>query len=318
MKKVLKYVGIALGGILLLLLCFGLYINIKGIPTYEVHAPEVAIEMDSSSIANGKRLTTMICAGCHMAEDRKLTGRLLHDIPASFGKTWSQNITRHETEGLGRYTDGELIYLLRTGIKRDGNYCPPWMPSYPLMADDDLEDIVAFLRSDDPMTEPSDKVQPAPQPSFLVKMLSNFAFKPTPMPKQEIKTPSVSDKLAYGEYVMNGMLGCFQCHSSDFATNNAMDPPKSEGYYAGGNPIVGPDGEIVPAANLTPHETGIQDWTKEEFAAAVLNGQRRGGGSLNPAMPPHPQLTSEEIDAMWAFVQTLPPTENQVERLMPE
>ncbi|MCB0706558.1 MAG: c-type cytochrome [Saprospiraceae bacterium] len=318
MKKALKYLGITLGGIILILLCLALFVSIKGIPTYEPQVPEVSIQSDSMSIANGKRLVTMICAGCHLNENRQLAGGYLEDIPTAFGKVWSQNITRHETEGLGRYSDGQLMYLLRTGVKKDGNFCPPWMPSFPLMGDEDLEDIIAFLRSDDPMTAPSDKAQPAPQPSFLVKALSYVAFKPLPYPEKEIVAPPPSDQLAYGKYLMNGLIGCYECHSADFKSNVALTPESSVGYYGGGNPLIGPDGEIVPSANLTPHESGLKGWTRDQFEAAVRSGKKPDGGTLNPAMPPHPMLTDEEIDAMWAFIQTVPPIDHVVDRYTPE
>jgi muramoyltetrapeptide carboxypeptidase LdcA involved in peptidoglycan recycling len=56
--------------------------------------------------------------------------------------------------------DGELEYLVRTGVKANGQYVPPWMPKQPRMADEDLHSIVAFLRSDDPMVAATE-VQPA-------------------------------------------------------------------------------------------------------------------------------------------------------------
>ena len=42
-----------------------------------------------------------------------------------FGEIHSANITQHTEYGITKYTDGELAYLFRTGILKDGQYAPP-------------------------------------------------------------------------------------------------------------------------------------------------------------------------------------------------
>lgn len=66
------------------------------------------------------------------------------------GKIYSQNITQDSTYGIGNWTDAELLYLLRTGIKKDGQYIPPYMAKLTVTSDQDINAIISFLRSDDP------------------------------------------------------------------------------------------------------------------------------------------------------------------------
>ena len=78
---------------------------------------------------------------------------------------------------------------------------------------------------------------------------------------------------------------------------------------------VGPWG-VSFAANLTPdEETGIGDWTAEEFIGAMRTGTHRGIG--RPILPPMPwfnlaMASDEDLQAMFAYLKSLPPIENQV------
>ena len=316
MKKAFKIIGIVMGSIIGIILLLALYVNFKGIPKYKVK--EVAINIppaDSATLAHGKKLTKMVCAGCHL-DQGKLQGKKMVDIPDMFGEIYAQNITSHPTKGLGRYSDAELIHFLRTGIKRDGSYSFV-MSGLPLISDMDLNAIVSFLRSDDPMLEPVDKAQYPTKPSFLVKALTNFVIKPNPFPDKEIQAPPKSDQLAYGRYLADGLLGCYSCHSADFTQQDALNPEKSLGFYGGGNTILDPnDGTPMSSANLTPHETGLKGWTLDQFSDAVRFGKRPDGSSLTAAMPPHSELDDDEVEAIWVYLQSIPLIDNEVQRVV--
>ena len=315
MKKVLKVAGIVLGVILILFIAFALYVNITGIPSYPVTPPEkFAISMDSASLVNGEKLVRITCMDCHLNYDNNLLeGKKLYDIPPAFGEVWSANLNHPQT-GLSSYSNEELIYLLRTGIKKDGKYAPPWMVKFPNMADEDLKDIIAFLRSDHPMLAPSEVVQPASQPSFLVKFLSHVVFKPFPYPEQEIPLPAAGDKVAKGAYLANAVTGCFSCHSADFTTIDELTPSNSAGFYGGGTAMKDAAEQDIYSANITMDEkTGIGGWTEEAF----INAVKWGKGPKYPIRAPMPkftQLTDEEIGAIFAYLKTVPMIENEVDR----
>jgi mono/diheme cytochrome c family protein len=116
----------------------------------------------------------------------------------------------------------------------------------------------------------------------------------------------------------NGLFACFACHSADFKTMNTQVPELSGGFYGGGNPMLNYDGELVPSANLTmDKETGLGNWTKEQFREATKYGKNPKGGPLYYPMFPHTTLTDGEVDAMWAYLQTVPVLKNQVARYKP-
>lgn len=316
MKKALKIVGGILAALILLLGIGAAYIQISGIPSYEVNAPDLKVQGDSAMVAEGKRHASMVCNQCHMAENGKLEGTYMQELPAMFGKVWTANITKDPTYGAGRYTDGELAFLLRTGIKRDGKYAPPWMPKFPHLSDHDLHSVIAYLRSDEPEVEPSQAVHPASQPSFFAKFLCRVAFKPLPYPTEPIVAPPITDKVAYGKYLATAKVDCYGCHSQSFETMNMMEPEKTPGYFGGGNPMPDLDGNIVFTRNLTPDkETGIGNWTEEQFIKAVKFGQRPNGEIIRYPMVPHGALTDEEVSTMWAYLQTIPAIKNDVDKI---
>ena len=98
---------------------------------------------------------------------------------------------------------------------------------------------------------------------------------------------------------------------------NMEEPEKSGGYLGGGNPMLSPeDGKtVVYSANITmDKETGIGNWTEEQFIHAVRFGQRPDGKPLRQPMAPFSALTDEEASAIWAYLQTAPPIRNEVSR----
>jgi mono/diheme cytochrome c family protein len=247
-------------------------------------------------------------------ETGALTGHLMAEAPKEFGKVYSQNITQDSTYGIATWTDGELMYLFRTGIKRDGQYAPPWMAKMPNMADEDIASIIAFLRSGEPMVAAAHVPDQPCEPSFLAKMLANFAFKPLPMPEHKIEMPDTNNAVELGKYLVEN-LDCFSCHSADFKTNDYLHPEKSVGYLAGGNKPLDQNGMPMLTQNLTPDdETGIGKWTEERFVTALKTGIMEGQPALRYPMVPFVQLTDQEAKSIYAYLRTVPPIKNKVQR----
>jgi len=78
---------------------------------------------------------------------------------------------------------------------------------------------------------------------------------------------------------------------------------------------IGPWGASF-AANLTPdNETGIGTWQSEMFINALRTGKHLGAG--RPILPPMPwqmigKLTDEDLQAMFAYLKSIPPIKNKV------
>jgi len=309
MKTLLKILGIIVLTLIIMVIGVALFINFRGIPSYKIEMPaglaDLNVEITPERVARGARIASLTCVQCHRGADNKLSGNVLRDAPKQFGWIHSANITQHPTRGIGRYTDGQLMFLLRTSIKRDGKYAPPYMPGRSRVADEDLYSIIAWLRSDDPLVQPSDSIAPKPKPSFLTKMLCTFVFKPVPYPEKPVLVPDSTDVVAFGKYQANSLYDCFGCHSADFKTNNEQDPEKSVGFYGGGNPLLNLDGEIV-RANITMDKTGIAHYTKEDFIRTVKWGMKPDGTPVRYPMIPHTTMTDGEVGAIFEYLKTVP------------
>lgn len=79
---------------------------------------------------------------------------------------------------------------------------------------------------------------------------------------------------------------------------------------------VGPWG-ISYAANLTPDETGIGNWSEQQFIKAIREGKLKGMDGTRPLLPPMPwqefgQMKDEELKAIFAYLKTIKPVNNVV------
>ncbi len=301
--------------ILIILAIVLAYIGGSPIPSYATADFEYEASHTPGMIARGAKLSSMLCSSCHMnRETGRLTGGPMKDVPPDWGTVYTPNITRDDIYGIGEWTDAELLYLLRTGIKKDGQYSPPYMAKLPKMADDDLDAIISFLRSDHISVQAQAVPDQPSDPSFMVKMLCRIAFKPFDMPDARIEMPDTSNRLEFGEYLAHN-LECFSCHSADFATNNYLEPTLSKGYFAGGNKPLDPEGRIMLTSNLTPHkETGIGNWTRRQFINTLRLGIKEGEEGLRFPMMAYTMLTEHEAGSIYDYLMTIPAIENKVER----
>lgn len=110
------------------------------------------------------------------------------------------------------------------------------------------------------------------------------------------------DRIERGRYL--AVLGdCAGCHS------------KPGGQpFAGGLALQTPFGRLV-APNITPdRETGIGNWTNDEFMAALHEGRGHNGTRLYPAMPypAYTKMTDDDVLALRAYLSTLAPVNNRV------
>lgn len=315
-KKWLARLSLVLGAVVAVAASLAIYVHVDGIPRYAPpHVPDLHVEATPARLSRGKQLVTLTCAGCHENDQtHKLTGKHMGDMPSEFGPVYSRNITKHPEKGIGSMSDGELLVLLRTGLKKDGQYLPPWMIKMPLLSDEDLYSIIAFMRSDDPMVAASDASPGGvSQPSFLAKALAHTVIKPLPYPSGPIAAPPRSDKVAYGRY-MTIALDCYGCHSPDPTKVDHMAPESTPGYMTGGGKFIGPQGELL-SANLTPDlETGIGNWSEADFIRAVKKGFRPDGHVLHYPMEPRPALSDEEAAAIYAYLRTLAPVKKVIDR----
>jgi len=121
--------------------------------------------------------------------------------------------------------------------------------------------------------------------------------------------PDNSDQVERGRYLVT--LGdCVACHMS------AGGEVRGSAGFVGGRPIETPFGSIV-TPNITPDpETGIGRWNADQFYRAMHEGRRPNGDRLYPAFPYtyFTRVTREDSDAIFAYLRTLDPVSNAVDR----
>ncbi|MGE7367579.1 c-type cytochrome [Neorhizobium sp. NPDC001467] len=108
----------------------------------------------------------------------------------------------------------------------------------------------------------------------------------------------------HGEYVMRAG-DCMACH-----TTEGGKP------FAGGRAIQSPMGTIW-TTNITPDkETGIGNWSLDDFRAALYDGVTPNGTHLYPAMPyeNYRKMSEEDVVALYDyFMHEVEPVSNKVE-----
>ena len=241
------------------------------------------------------------CIGCH-TEDRQgavafAGGRALK---TPFGTFYGPNITPDQNAGIGRWSEADFTKAMRRGLRPDGaNYFPAFpYPSFTNIADADLKDLWAYLRSLPPSaraSQPHDLRFPFGW-RFLVWIWKWLFFTPGPFAPD----PSRSALLNRGAYLVDALGHCGECHTP----RNFLGGSKKSRYLAGGKL---PDGGRVP--NLTP--TRLKKWDAKDLKDFLQTGQMPDGDVVAEAMGEvirntTSQLTPPDLDALLAYLRSLP------------
>jgi len=310
MIRVLKALGILIVVVIILAVLFVGYINWGPPPKYPMQSPDLQIKITPERLAVGEKIVSNFCKSCHLSNGT-LSGKVLIDHP-KWGLIVTGNLTNHPSSNLMSYTDGELFTFLKTGVKKDGEMAFPMMPRLGVMSDEDLYSLIAFLRSDHPLVEPTSNPLPESQPSFSLKSLMKFEIEPNPIVERETSAPSPGDTLQFGAYLVNGRYNCFQCHSRSNTNINYNQPLLTEGYLGGGSNLMVFGNDMgIRSANITPYRVfGIGGWTFKDFELALTKGVRPDGQALRSPMN-QMNMDSTEIKAIWAYLKTVPPLTTQ-------
>ncbi|ORM72995.1 alcohol dehydrogenase [Pantoea wallisii] len=111
------------------------------------------------------------------------------------------------------------------------------------------------------------------------------------------------DQYARGSYIAT-LADCTACHTRD---------PQQP--FAGGVKLQTPFGTLV-GANITPdRETGIGNWSYDDFRRAMTEGVGHNGKRLYGAMPftAYTKMPEKDLRDLWAWMQTLQPIHQPVE-----
>jgi cytochrome c553 len=295
----LKWVGIFLTGVLTLIPAALLVLALVGFAKLNQHYsnPVASIQVDRTpaQIARGERLAHA-CMSCHSpGNELPLSGTNVgekFDMPP-LGTLYAPNLT--PSGDIQDWSDGELIRAIREGVRKDGRSLLV-MPSgnYRNLSDEDVQAIVAYLRSQPATGGPT----PKNQFNMLGAVFMNLSdFRTAQQPVGRVTAPQTGTP-EYGKYLVD-VIGCRDCHGD-----------RLQGIVDNGQP--GP----TPGPNLTKIVPG---WTEEQFMAFFNTGKIPGGGQVpmitfasgftEPKMPwplTRATTTDDELKAMYAYLHSLP------------
>lgn len=230
------------------------------------------------------------CSECHGAD---FGGGVMMDAgPVATFR--GPNLTLGEGGVTRDYTPADWDRAVRHGVLPDGRLSTMPSEDFQLMSDQELGDIVAYIRSFPDVDNDVEAVRYGPIGRFLVatgsmgfsadRVENHAAPHPSEPPPAEVS-------VEFGRHLAGTCTGC---HRADFS----------------GGPIGG-DPSWAPAANLTPHGEGLSGWSFADFERAILEGVRPDGTELlapmNLVLPFANNMTPVEREALWVYLQSLPP-----------
>lgn len=300
MKRVLKFTGRILGGLIGLIV-----IAVAGVmaigylrfnQTYDIGVSGIEIPADEASVSRGEHLVQAVahCGYCHGAD---FSGDYIINNPGKEGIVVAPNLTSGQG-GIGAsFTDEDWVRALYHGVNDEGRSVIV-MPSmfFHAMSREDLTSIVAYMKT----VPPVDHVLPQTRPGPLFYMLIGAGPLAGEMSASVIdhkapfaSAPAESATSEYGRYLVT--IGqCRACHGSELA-----------GGQASKSAPIGP--------NLTPGGE-LGSWSEEDFVSTLRTGATPHGHHLLDFMPWKffRNMDDTELRAIWAYLQSQPKLETQV------
>jgi cytochrome c553 len=256
---------------------------------YDVPVPSITRTSDPVALERGHHIASTIapCAvsDCHGSD---LGGGKLIEV-GPLGRFSGPNIS---SGGLGAvYSDGEIARLVRHGLKKDGRTVR-FMPAHEFnwLSEADLTAVISWLRTVPAVQKPNGPFEIG----LLGKILDRLDMIPLDVARRIDHTrvelaPPPTPTAAYGAFIGRACTGC---HGSTLS----------------GGPIPGAPPEMAVPLNLTPHQTGLQGWTFEDFKKTLETGVNKKGKKLDEMMPTAAlaQLDDTEMHALFAYLASLP------------
>ncbi len=271
MKKILKWTGIVLGGLIGLTLLTGLALYPSGKEKLTRSYPNLSIETvsiptDPYAVARGKHLATIwACTKCH---GDNLSGMLLSNDPIQ-GTITSANLTSGNGGIGGSYTDADWIRAIRHGVKPNSRV-EVMMYNYSTMSDQELGALIAYLKQ----IPPIDSALPAMSFGLMIPVAQAVGLF-TPAAEVIDHTVPLTGNPEPGatiEYGKSLFITCAECHSTNLATK-------------------------------------LEQWNQEDFAQTVRTGVLPNGRQLPAVMSSKTfgEMNDTELTALWLYLQSLQP-----------
>jgi mono/diheme cytochrome c family protein len=234
------------------------------------------------------------CSGCHGAPNLAsggpppLAGGREFNL-GPLGTVYALNLTTLQDWGFE-----EFDMALRQGIdpysKRTLLPAMPYMV-YHRMSDADVASIGAYLKSLTPV-----------QNDIPAAKLGDAAQNLKPLPQESIPSPAMNSSAAYGQYLVEAVANCGNCHNP----RNAAGAVVQGREYSGGTRNLGTQDNPMYAPAITGNALAAEGYSRENFAATLRLGIRPRGAPLAPQMPwrRYANMPDNDLTAVWNFLQS--------------
>lgn len=236
------------------------------------------------------------CTACHSAN---FGGGVMVDA-FPIGRLLAPNLTLGKGSRTADFTARDWDRIVRHAVLRDGHGAVMPSEDFQRMSDQELSDIICYVRSLPAVDNTVPKSSFGPLGKVLVatgKMRLSASMIASHTAPHPVRPPEEAVSAEFGRHLASVCMGC---HGPDFS----------------GGPIAGGDPSWPPARNLTPDATGIKGWTYDQFVTALAGGKRPDGTALRAPMTLlasyGQSMKDVERRALWAYLQSLPPVSKAV------
>jgi cytochrome c553 len=260
-----------LGGLFVLVAVVGLVLYPMGMKKLNQTYPNLAVETfnvptDADAVVRGKHIATIwACTRCH-GED--LSGWVITKDPIQrtvplFGAIPASNLTSGKGGIATSYSDTDWVRAIRHGVTPDGQV-EALMFDYSTMSDQDLGDLIAYLKQ----VPPVDTNYPEMRYGPIVPVISNIGlFTPSAEKIDHNGSrpgyPAPGATVEYGRYLS---AVCTACH-----------------------------GDLI--GNV------VKTWTQDEFIHTFQTSVLSDGKQFSPTMSSSTfsEMTDTELNALWLY-----------------
>jgi cytochrome c553 len=276
MKRLLKWAGLGLAGIVALLLVVigGALAVSEAMIRWPAEKPTVRLvaASDPGAVERGRRVAKL--NGCHDCHGKNLEGQLFHDEMPII-RAWGPNLSMM----MARQTDAELDRAIRHGVAADGRRL--WiMPSsaFAHLTDQEAADLLAYLRTYKPSGKKQPRLQVGPVGRVGV-LLGQFKSEPDILKAQGagLKLVDLGPEHAQGRELART---CIECHGQQLRGSKMLKSPNLD---------------MVASYDPADFERLLH--------TGVAAGERKVGLMTLVAPARFSDLTSEEIGALQGYLK---------------
>ena len=243
------------------------------------------------------------CASCHAApgavgDDRlKLAGG--RKFPSDFGTFLAPNISPDPKQGIGAWSDAEIVTAVMKGVSPSGQHYFPAFPynAYNKANVEDIVHLVAYLR-----TLPKDATPSEPHevgfPFNIRRTLGGWKFLFTS--EKWVMGDANTEEVLRGRYLVEAMAHCGECHTP----RNPLGGLKRNAWLSGA-PIPGTKNGITPG--ITPAQL---EWSAADIVEYLTSGFTpefdTAGGHMVEVIENMAELSDADRAAVAAYLKALP------------